>query len=122
MPGAAPGFMVVLNATRGTTLALRVATADDERSRMKGLLGRDSLAVEEGLWIVPCPMIHTFFMEFSIDVLFLDRGLVVRRVLENLKPWRLSPWVFSAHSVLELKGGVLRGGVSVGDHLEMRPA
>ena len=122
MPGAAPGFMIVLNATRGTTLAPRVATADDERSRMKGLLGRDSLAVEEGLWIVPCPMIHTFFMKFPIDVLFLDRYLVVRRVLENLKPWRMSPWVFSAHSCLELKGGVMRGAVAVGDRLEMRPA
>jgi len=114
--------MVVLNATRGTTLARRVATADDEASRMKGLLGRESLAPEEGLWIVPCPMIHTFFMKFPLDVLFLDRGLVVRRVLEDLKPWRLSPWVFSAHSVLELQGGVLRGGVAVGDRLEMRPA
>ncbi len=89
---------------------------------MKGLLGRDSLEAEEGLWIVPCPMIHTFFMKFPIDVLFLDRGLVVRRVLENLKPWRLSPWVFSAHSCLELRGGLLRGGVCVGDRLEMRPA
>ncbi len=122
MPGTAPGFMVVLNATRGATLASRVATADDDASRMKGLLGRASLDPQEGLWIVPCPMIHTFFMKFPIDVLFLDRGLVVRRVLEDLKPWRLSPWVFSAHSVLELKGGVLRGGVSVGDRLEMRPA
>ena len=67
-------------------------------------------------------MIHTFFMKFPIDVLFLDRGLVVRRVLEGLKPWRLSPWVFSAHSVLELKGGILRGGVAPGDRLEMRPS
>ncbi len=114
--------MVVFNATRGTTLAARVATADDAASRSKGLLGRESLAPEEGLWIVPCPMIHTFFMKFPIDVVFLDRGLVVRRVLENLKPWRASPWVLSAHSVLELKGGVLRGGVGVGDRLEMRPA
>jgi uncharacterized membrane protein (UPF0127 family) len=103
-------------------LALRVETADDAASRSKGLLGRASLEPQEGLWIVPCPMIHTFFMKFPIDVLFLDRGLVVRRVLEDLKPWRLSPWVFSAHSVLELQGGVLRGGVAVGDRLEMRPA
>jgi uncharacterized membrane protein (UPF0127 family) len=103
-------------------LASRVATADDAASRSKGLLGRGSLAAEEGLWIVPCPMIHTFFMKFPIDVLFLDRGLVVRRVLEDLRPWRVSPWVFSAHSTLELKGGTLRGSTSVGDRLEMRPA
>lgn len=114
--------MVVFNATRGTTLATRVATADDAASRSKGLLGRESIAPEEGLWIVPCPMIHTFFMKFPIDVVFLDRGLVVRRVLENLKPWRASPWVLSAHSVLEFKGGVLRGSVRAGDRLEMKPA
>jgi hypothetical protein len=67
-------------------------------------------------------MIHTFFMKFPIDVLVLDRGLVVRRVLEELQPWRLSPWVLSAHSTLELRGGVLRGSTAVGDRLEMRPA
>lgn len=106
----------------GRVLAPRVAKADDAASRSKGLLGRDSLDAAEGLWIVPCPMIHTFFMRFPIDVLFLTRDLTVARVIENLKPWRLSPWVLSAHSVLELKGGVLRGTVRAGDRLEMRPA
>ncbi len=104
------------------TIASRVTKADDAPSRGKGLLGRESLDADEGMWIVPCPMIHTFFMKFPIDVLFLDRGLVVRRVLENLQPWRLSPWVLSAHSVLELKGGVLRGCVRAGDRLEIRPS
>ena len=78
------------------------------------------MAPEEGLWIVPCPMIHTFFMKFPIDVLFLDRGLKVARVIEDLKPWRLSPWVFRAHSVLELAGGVLKGSVQAGDQLEIK--
>ena len=78
------------------------------------------MASSEGLWIVPCPMIHTFFMKFPIDVLFLDRSLKVVRVLEDLKPWRLSPWVFSAHSVLELAGGSLRGSVKVGEQLEIK--
>ena len=67
-------------------------------------------------------MIHTFFMRFSIDVLFLDADLTVRRVIEDLRPWRLSPWVLSARSVLELQGGVLRGSVKVGDRIEMRPS
>jgi uncharacterized membrane protein (UPF0127 family) len=65
-------------------------------------------------------MIHTFFMRFSIDVLFLDRQLKVLRVIEDLKPWRLSPWVLRAHSVLELPGGSLRGMAQPGDRLEMR--
>ena len=101
-------------------MATRVLKADDARSRSKGLLGRKSMDADEGLWIVPCPMIHTFFMQFPIDVVFLDRNMKARRVLEDLKPWRLSPWVLSAHSCLELAGGTLKGRVSVGDELEIK--
>jgi uncharacterized membrane protein (UPF0127 family) len=122
--------MIAVHAPTGRALAARVTKADDAASRSKGLLGRAALDADEGVWIVqpplarfvPCPTIHTFFMKFPIDVLFLDGGLRVRRVIEGLKPWRLSPWVFSAHSILELKGGVLRGSVRTGDLLEMRPA
>ena len=64
-------------------------------------------------------MVHTFFMRFAIDVVFLDRDLKVRRVVEDLRPWRLSPWVLSAHSVLELAGGTLKGSVEAGDVLEI---
>lgn len=111
--------MIARNRSTGRTLAARVRLADTPATRSKGLLGRDRLDPEEGLWIVPCPMIHTFFMRFAIDVVFLDRRLRVVRVLERLKPWRLSPWVLRAHSVLELAGGALDGGVSVGDELEI---
>ena len=112
--------MVVYNRTRGREVAAIVAVADDPESRSRGLLGRKSLEPGEGLWIVPCPMVHTFFMKFSIDALFLDRELGVVRVLEDLKPWRLSPWVFRARSVLELAGGSLKGSVQVGDRLEIK--
>jgi len=114
--------LMAYNATRNAPIAAKVEKADTSASRNKGLLGRASLPADEALWIVPCPMIHTFFMQFPIDVLFLDTNLTVRRVIEDLRPWRLSPYVFSAHSVLELQGGVLKGSVSVGDKLEMRPS
>jgi uncharacterized membrane protein (UPF0127 family) len=114
--------LVAYNTTRNAALATKVEKADTSASRNKGLLGRESLAADEGLWIVPCPMIHTFFMKFPIDVLFLDADLKVRRVIEDLRPWRLSPWVWAARSVLELKGGVLKGSVRVGDRLDMRPS
>ena len=114
--------LIAFNTTRNTPVAMKVEKADTTASRNKGLLGRSSLAAEEALWIVPCPMIHTFFMQFPIDVLFLDADLKVRRVIEDLRPWRLSPWVLSARSVLELKGGALKGSVRVGDRLEMRPS
>jgi uncharacterized membrane protein (UPF0127 family) len=112
-------YLVALNRTRGRALASKVIMAADPASRGKGLLGRDCLSSEEGLWIVPCPMIHTFFMKFAIDVVFLDRGLKALRVIEGLRPWRLSPWVWRAHSVLELSGGALKGAVEPGDQLEI---
>lgn len=112
--------MIAYNRTQGATLASRVLLANDSPSRNKGLLGRSSMDADEGLWIVPCPMIHTFFMRFPIDVVFLDKALKVRRVITDLKPWRLSPWVWTAHSVLELPGGALKGRAKVGDVLEIR--
>jgi uncharacterized membrane protein (UPF0127 family) len=115
-------YLLAFNATRGKTVAARVEKADTAATRSKGLLGRASLPADEGLWIVPCPMIHTLFMKFPIDVLFLDSELRVRRVIENLPPWRFSPWVWSASSVLELRGGALGGSVAPGDKLEMRPS
>ena len=97
-----------------------VRVADGPITRAVGLLGRSGMEPGEGLWIVPCPMIHTWFMRFSIDVLFLDRGLKVLKVLEDFRPWRLSPLVPSGHSVLELPAGALKGSVREGDLLEIR--
>ena len=102
-------------ASTGATLAAEVELADTYETRSRGLLGRDSMRPGTALWIVPCPMIHTLFMRFSIDVVFLDKKNTVVRVIENLKPWRLSPWVFRARSVLELPAGTLKGSVSAGD-------
>lgn len=119
MAGAPKAYLIALNRTRGETLASRVVLADDYDSRSKGLLGRTSMDADEGMWIVPCPMIHTFFMKFPIDVVFLSKKGKVVKVIEDLKPWRLSPWVFSAHSVLELAGGALKGRAAVGEELEI---
>lgn len=114
--------MTAYNATRGAVVASKVEKADDFLSRGVGLLGRAGLGPGEGLWLVPGKSIHTFFMRFAIDVLFLDEALAVVKVIENMGPWRLSPWVGEAHSVLELEGGALKGSVAVGDRLEMRTA
>ncbi|MFH1724289.1 MAG: DUF192 domain-containing protein [Elusimicrobiota bacterium] len=114
----AKGYFVAFNSTRGRALARKVRLADTPYARAKGLLGRERMDPDEGLWIDPCAMIHTFFMRFPIDALFLDKRLRVVHIAERLKPWRLSRWVFSARSVLELAGGALDGSVAVGDQLE----
>jgi uncharacterized membrane protein (UPF0127 family) len=88
--------------------------------RMRGLLGRSELPPGEGLLLRPASSIHTLFMRFSIDAVFLDRDLVVRKVAAGVKPWRL---VFArrARSVLELASGEAeRRGISVGQRLNTR--
>lgn len=94
----------ISNLTRGTVLAERVEIADRGATRRKGLLGRDGLAPGDGLWIVPCESVHTFFMRFPIDLVYLDREKRVRKVRSGVPPWRLSACL-SAHSVIELASG-----------------
>ena len=66
-------------------------------------------------------MIHTFFMKFPIDVLFLDKERRVVRAIENIQPFRLSPWVTGARSVLEFAAGTLKsaGGALPGDAISL---
>ncbi len=67
------GPLQVTNVTRGTVLATRLEAAHTGAKRRKGLLGRDGLAAGDGLWIAPCESVHTFFMRFPIDLVYLDR-------------------------------------------------
>ncbi len=95
------------NATRNTILATRGWRATRAFERMKGLLGRDGLEEGEGIQIDPCNSIHTFFMRFPIDVLFLDRDGIVIRAFAAIPPWRLTRIYGRARSVIELPAGTL---------------
>jgi uncharacterized membrane protein (UPF0127 family) len=84
---------------------------------MRGLLGRRSLDSDEGILLRPAGSVHTFFMRFAIDVLFLDRDLVVVGIEPELRPWRTAGRR-GAKSVVELAAGeCARRGVVVGDRL-----
>jgi uncharacterized protein len=72
--------------------------------RMRGLLGRASLSGGEGILLRPAGSIHTFFMRFAIDAVFLDRDLVVVGIERDLSPWRAAARK-RAHAVLELAAG-----------------
>jgi hypothetical protein len=90
--------------------------------RNKGLLGRKALATGGGLWIVPCESVHTFFMQFPIDLVYLDRKNRVRKVCKSVPAWRISVCL-SAHSILELPSGTIRDTLTkAGDTLEFSPA
>lgn len=97
--------MVVKNETSGYVIAQVTDVADTSAKRRKGLLGRRALPEGHALWIVPCESVHTWFMRFPIDVVYLDREHKVRKVCKSVAPWRLSICLF-AHSVLELPAGV----------------
>ena len=73
-------------------------------TRMRGLLGRRGLAEGEGLLLQPAGSIHTFFMRFPIDVVFLDRERRVLRVVSSVPPWRAAA-AKRARAVLELAAG-----------------
>ena len=94
----------VKNITRNTQIATNVEIANSGKRRSRGLLGRKGLAAGEGLWIVPCEAVHTFGMQFSIDLVYLDREYRIRKIRRNVAPWRLSACL-RAHSVIELAAG-----------------
>ena len=89
---------------------------------MRGLLGRRGLEGGEGILLRPASSVHTWFMLFPIDVVFLDRDLRILRVVPQLRPWR-AVWRRGAASVLELAAGECAArGVGVGDRLDWTTA
>lgn len=109
----------LINESTGATVASQVELALDRSSRKRGLLGRASLAPASALVLSPCWMVHTAFMQFAIDVLFVDgRGRVVRLV-PSLPPWRAAVSV-RARGVIEMPAGTAaRCGISVGDRVSL---
>jgi hypothetical protein len=110
---------LIINLTRGNTVCVG-EVADRPLSRMRGLIGRRGLPAGEGLLLRPAPSIHTAFMRFPIDAVFLDRELRVLLIVECLLPWRMAS-KRGARAVLELSAGEsTRRGLRVGDRLELR--
>jgi hypothetical protein len=110
---------LIVNLTRGECVCVG-ELADGPLRRMRGLIGRRGLPAGEGLLLTHAPAIHTAFMRFPIDALFLDRDLRVLDIAERLRPWRIASKQ-KARAVLELAAGeCARRGVEVGDRLELR--
>ena len=100
-------------------LANAADVADTSAKRRTGLLKHDHLDPGQGLWIVPCESVHSFFMKFPIDLVYLDRKKKVRKVRHRMAPWRLSACL-TADSILELPAGAVGAtGTQPGDQLEI---
>lgn len=110
------------NRTRQAFLASELRVADTHGGRLRGLMGRspESFPPGSGLWIIPCHGVHTMAMRFPIDVVYLDADQVVVGLEENVRPWRMTPMVMEAATVLELPPHtIFNTGTSVGDQLEI---
>ncbi|HEY3284321.1 MAG TPA: DUF192 domain-containing protein [Armatimonadota bacterium] len=99
--------MRLMNETRGTCVAELAEEARGPWRRFAGLMLQPTLPPGRALYFAGTRCIHTHFMRFALDLVFVDRDLKVVRVVRNLRPWRFSPWVRTAWGVLELPAGRL---------------
>lgn len=112
------GSLLIRNLTKGTVLADNAMPADTSGKRRTGLLKHTSLEAGEGLWIKPSEGVHTLFMRFAIDVIFVNRKGVVVKLRPNMVKNRIS-LCLRANSVVEVPVGVIAStGTAVGDQLE----
>ena len=105
-------------------LAQNVIKATHFLHRLKGLMGKACLPLSDTLWIFPCQRgVHTFFMRFPLDLIFVDRSLKITYVYQNIKPWKIikPPGSFAlippSYSVFEFSSGKNAIHVQKGDQL-----
>jgi len=111
--------MKTWNATRGATLAENGRQATNWWTRGRGLLGTRTLPTGEGLLIAPCNSIHSFFMQYRFDAIFIDKRGKVVHLIRAMKPARMSRIVFAGHAVLELPAGTIEAtGTQLGDEIQ----
>ena len=109
--------VTLTNARSRQVIARDVELALTRKARRDGLLHRSSLSRDAALMLAPCFMVHTAFMQFAIDVIFVDRKGQVKHIVKRLPPWRIAASPL-AYATIELAAGTLDGfDVVVGDRL-----
>ena len=113
--------MIAVRGEEGHVVCERCRVPTTIRGRMRGLLGCSELQAGEGMLLRRVSGIHTFFMRFVIDAVFLDRDQVVVAIASDVPPWRLASQR-QARAVLELAAGEgARRGLRVGERLSFNP-
>ncbi len=104
----------------GNTFTVKnVKVAKTFIDRAIGLMFKRKMKGFSALLIRPCNAIHTCFMRYSLDVLFLDKNFMIVKIIRCLSPWRFTWIYFRSSQVLELPGGVVPDSVKVGDRVEV---
>jgi len=109
--------MELIVKNKNLNLGKNIRLANNLLSRLKGLMFEEKL-IGDGLLIRPCNSIHTFFMKFNIDVMFLNKDLKIVKIIRNMPPWRITKIYFDAWQVLEIEGGSLSDEIVEGDSIE----
>jgi uncharacterized membrane protein (UPF0127 family) len=109
--------MALKNSRSGAVLASSVELAVTSAERRRGLLGREAMEPDSALVITRCAAVHTFWMRFAIDVVFVDSSGTVKKIVEELAPWRMAGALF-ASTAIEFPAGTLKqGALQIGDRV-----
>lgn len=115
-----PSASCALHNTRsGERLAETLEPAFDSKTRNRGLLGRDHLDRGSALVLAPCTSVHTWFMRFPIDLLFVTKAGVIKKVCRSVPPWRMA-FSWGVLAVIEFPTGTV-GDCRPGDTVEVIP-
>ena len=99
--------MRLINKTKNITLAESVFIANTFFTRVRGLLGVKEFLPNQAVILQPCNSVHTFFMRFAIDIIFIDKNYRVIKTLPSVNPNRIIPIYWYSNKVIELPAGRL---------------
>src|SRR6266508_3862327 len=100
--------MIVKNASRATVLGEAIEVAATAAQRAKGLLGRDCLSQGEGRLFKGFSSLHTFFLQFPIDIIYADKEGKVLKVAKEVRPFKLGAAPLRAFFAVELPVGAIQ--------------
>lgn len=110
----------IINLTKNQVLAGDVILSTSFLKRLKGLLGYKSLQENQAMILRPANSVHTFFMRFPIDVLFVNRNNMVVKAVSNMEPFRATGIYFNSVFVIELRSGTIKATQTAeGDYLQI---
>jgi len=110
----------LINLDENLRIASRLRICETTGERLRGLLGISHLDDNQAVWIQRCNSIHTFFMQMTIDVAFLDDQLRIVKLISKMTPWRICLPVLRATSIVEGPVGMIpRGKLKRGSQLQV---
>jgi len=114
------GFLILRDRTSNKVISQNVIVANSFFKRLKGLMFTKELPPESAVFIYPCSSIHTCFMNYNIDVLYLDKNNIILAIDEDMEPWRFGKIIKGSVSVIEIPiGTVARKQIKIGQALEL---